>query len=505
MSEMQTSSGRDPDAYVRQIRKALKTPDSEDERFRSSHFLREADAWLPGYIASLENPGRIILLHVKVMRALRDWERVIDRVRGEAWKERRVRARALLEAAASYTNLQEFASADRCLDEALKLDPGLAARVQRARKKLEDQLRLDMYGRLSALVYRAVAAGESRIAEHLYMSAAHVHGVPEGVATPAAKVLAALGGGDCHETRAVSSGMDSDSSRLVITCGSGYSGTGAVTAYLRELNGLPMPFGVRELAVLKKNYGLYSLLSKWDEWNPEARLRALQGVVLKALLGVPCYEDISAVDRVHSRSITWNSLFLGQKFKGEQASLLGEYSEHFVDCARNAATAEDLAQACGRYLNGILRIRRSRFALLNNCIHQTQIELCGLLENSRVIVVVRDPRDQFVAQQTETKGKRTTVEAFIKKRKRADAAVRKYLDSGRTNVRVFGFEAFVTDPRVREATKEWAGLAAFASDSDARFFYPEKSARNVGIHSKWKDKSEISLIERELKSQLVDS
>lgn len=507
MSGMQTSSVLDPDAYLLQIRKVLKKPDSEDERFRSTQFLRDADAWLPGYIAGLEDPGRIVLLHVKVMRALRDWERAIERVRGEPWRERRVRARALLEAAASYTNLQEFSSANRCLGEALALDPALAPRVQKARKRLEDQLRLDLYGRLSAFIYRAVGSGQADTADHLYMSAAHVHGVPDAVAKEAAGVLAALTGkGNAttvHATRPLQ--IDNDSCRLVITCGSGYSGTGAVTAYLREMKGLPMPFGVRELAILKKNYGLYSLLPKWREWAPDARLRALQDMVLKALLGVPCYEDASSVDRVYSRSITWNSLFLGHKLKEEQARLLGSYSTNFVDCAKNAVTEADLAKACSGFLNGILRLRGGEFALLNNCVHQTQIELCGLLENSKVLVVVRDPRDQYVAQQTETKGKRTTVEAFIRKRKRADAAVRQYLDSGRRNVRSFGFEAFVTDPRAREEAKEWAGLAGLSVAPKARFFFPEKSARNVGIHVKWKDRSEIEMIEKELKDQLVGS
>ena len=96
------------------------------------------------------------------------------------------------------------------------------------------------------------------------------------------------------------------------------------------------------------------------------------------------------------------------------------------------------------------------------------------------------------------------MEAFIKKRKRADAAVRKYLDSGKRNLRSFGFEAFVTEPRVREEVREWAGLADLAVAPDSRFFFPEKSQRNVGIHAKWKNKSEIRMIERELKSQLID-
>src|SRR5690606_20451941 len=112
--------------------------------------------WLVGYIEGSGGTQRVALLHVKVMRALREWPRVVGSVRATIWKGKRIRARALLEAATAHVNMQEFASADRCLNEVLALAPGLAARVAKTRAKLEDQLSLDMYGRLSAHVYEAI-------------------------------------------------------------------------------------------------------------------------------------------------------------------------------------------------------------------------------------------------------------------------------------------------------------------------------------------------------------
>lgn len=503
---MHTSGDIDPAIYIQEIKRILKAPDKEDERFRNAQLLRKADEWLSQYVPAEGSQDRLVLLHVKVVRALRGWERVVESVRVQPWRNRRVKSRALFEAGVAYMQLQEFASANRCLVEAVKLDPVVEPRVAKVRKRLEEQLGLDLYGRLSAFVYKAVKEGKATTAGHLYRSASHVYGLPSAIADEAVRVI-----GELATRKNRSPGQEirtpgdvKKSSRLVITCGAGYSGTGAVTAYLRELEGLFMPFGMREVAVAKKNYGLYRLISKWQGWTSEERLVALQEVALKAILGVPCYESQAIVDRIHSRSITWNSLFLDEGLESNHVSALGDYSVSFIRDAAVADSAEELKKVCSTFLNRVLRVKGGETLLLNNCIHQTQIEMCSLLENAKVIVVVRDPRDQFVAHQTETRGKGTTVEAFIKKRMRADTAVARYLKSGLGNVKVFSFERFVSDPAARNEVKEWAGLSSFSAASEARFFFPEKSVKNVGIYRKWKREPEIRAIERELEDQLFD-
>ena len=503
---MNESSDPGPEARISEIRKLLKKPNSEDQRFRNFQLLRKADAWLSRYALGEEGSEQILLLHIKVMRALRDMGRVIESVQGRKWKKKKVHARALLESATAYVGIQDFVSAGRCLDKALELDPGIETVAGKTRKVVEAQLRFDTYGRLSTFIYHAVKSNQVGAAKHLYMSALHVYGVPAGVAEQAVGVLSRLNfeEGGKAERQAWTEAKEDCSSRLIMTCGSGYSGTGAVTAYLRELEGLPMPFGVRELAVLKKNYGLYRLISKWAGWDAEERRQALQEAVLKAMLGVPCYETLSSVDRIHSRSITWNSLFIDEGLEEDHARVLGAYSSGFVVGAMKASTTEELEEVCATFLNGVLRAKGGRYVLLNNCVHQTQVSMCGLLSNSRVIVVVRDPRDQYVAHQTETPKNRITVESFIKKRKRADAAVKRYLQSGRSGLKVFGFEEFVTQPGVRQDVLEWTGLSGFRQKPKARFFFPEKSMKNVGIYKEWEDKSEIRMIESELEDQLVD-
>lgn len=504
-NEMVRSNGQDSDAYLAKIRKVLKKPDSEADRFRRTQFLRAADAWLADCVTGPDGTQRIALLHVKVLRALGEWVRVVTNVRSRAWKGKRIHARALLEAATAHIGLQEFASADRCLSEALALDPELAARAAKTRVKLQSQLRMDLYGRLSAHMYEAIRSRQAGAAKHLYMAASHVQETSETIAREGVGVLSELEPGDhARESAGKQPVSTSGACRVIMTCGSGYSGTGAVTAYLREFEGLPMPFGTREIAVLKKNYGLSRLLSRWRDWTAEERELALQQMVLQAILGVPCYESAASVNRLYTRSITLNSLFMGEELNDACGRTLGVLAKNFVRDARRAVSVEKLEQASAGFLNGVLRMKGGTIALLNNCIHQTQIDICRLLENSRVIVIVRDPRDQYVAHQTETPGKGVTVEAFIKKRKRADAAVSKYLESGATNVRAFGFEAFVTRPEVREEVRNWAGLGDFDSSPKKRFFFPEKSSKNVGIHTRWKNKSDIRMIESELEGQLVD-
>lgn len=502
---MNESSVPSPEARVSEIRKLLKKPNSEDQRFRNLQLLREADTWLSRYLLDSGSSEQVLLLHIRVMRALKDMGRVIESVQGGKWKKKKVHARALLESAKAYVGIQDFASAGRCLDKALELDPGVHALASKTREIVEAQLRFDTYGRLSKFIYRAVKSGQVGVAKHLYESALHVYGMPAGVADRAVRVLSRLSfdEGGKAERQAWAGTKENFSCRLIMTCGSGYSGTGAVTAFLRELEGLPMPFGVRELAVLKKNYGLYRIISKWAGWREEERRRALQETVLKAILGVPCYETLSSVNRIHSRSITWNSLFMDEGLEEDHAKVLGEYSSGFVDGAMKASTTEELEGVCATFLNGVLRAKGGRYVLLNNCVHQTQVSMCGLLSNSKVIVVVRDPRDQYVAHQTETPRSRITVESFIRKRKRADAAVQRYLQSGRPGLKVFGFEEFVLRPSVRQDVLDWAGLSGFSPSPKARFFYPENSMKNVGIYKQWEDKSEIMKIENELEDQLV--
>src|SRR5690606_24324905 len=143
---LQTSGDIDPAIRIQEIKQLLKAPDSEDQRFRNTQLLRKADDWLAMHVRERGNPERLVLLHVKVMRVLRDWGRVIERVRDQKWKNKRVRARALCEAANAYMHLQEFISAERCFGEAVKLDPEVEPRVAKAKARLDDQLRLDLYG-----------------------------------------------------------------------------------------------------------------------------------------------------------------------------------------------------------------------------------------------------------------------------------------------------------------------------------------------------------------------
>src|SRR5690606_2124533 len=116
---------------ILEIKQLLKARDSEDQRFRNTQRLRMADSWLGQHLQAEGETERLVLLHVKVMRALRDWGRVIERVRGRAWKSGRIHSRALCEAGIAYMHLQEFTSAERCLVEALELDPDVGPRVAR--------------------------------------------------------------------------------------------------------------------------------------------------------------------------------------------------------------------------------------------------------------------------------------------------------------------------------------------------------------------------------------
>lgn len=496
----------DPKSRIGRIREVLASPDSEDRRFENAQFFREADAWLSSYCVTRNCPGHIKLLHIKVIRALRDWSRLVGAVREVRWADDRHQARALLELALAYINLQEFAAADRCLGDAVALDASVAPRADRIRKRLDDQLRLDIYGRLSAYLVQTLAAGKMDLSRSIFRSALHAYGAPEDLSECAVDLLAQLDGRPRPWWRLRSRPRIASSPCLgpLITCGSGYSGTGAVTAYFREYNELSMSFGVREISLLKKNYGLHRLLSRWESWTEVQRRDELRQLIMKTVLGIPCYPDPGRVDRVVSRSITWNSLFLGDPLGLEY---LSDVKDHVISFYREAAGCRDVAHleaVSARLIAGILRTGSSKRLLLNNAVHQTQIRLGSVVHGSRIIVVVRDPRDQYVAQQTETRGRRTTVEAFIKKRKRASAAVSECLATGVDNVKVVLFEDFVRDRSVRGDLSAWADVSGAEGRCEGRFFDPAQSAKNVGIYRKWPLAPEIELIEAELGHECLD-
>lgn len=504
-NERDDGGAGDVKARIAEIRRVLRLPDAEAGRFDRIRFLRGADAWLQEYRSG---DGRgdqaAALLHVRVMQALRDWERVVVTVRSIDWRKASTRAKALLQAAEAHANLQEFTSATRCLDEVLRLSPDSGDRVAAVKGRLEALSRVEMYGRLSALVHSAARSGDAAAAESFFRAAAYVWGMPVQAAEEAASVLRVLVAGGQDGPASAGSETPIHSCRVVMTCGSGYSGTGAVTAFLREYEGLTMPFGLRELAVLKKNHGFSPLIAKWDGLSRDEREEARRNVVLQAILGIPFQTSAVVSDRLTTRSITLNSLFAGEELGSGDARVLGAMTRAFVRETAGDITREELERACARFVNRLLRMRGGEIALFNNCIHQTRMFMCGLLENARVIVVKRDPRDQYVAHQTETQGRGTTVEAFIRKRKRADAAVAGYLATGAGNAMCVGFEAFVTDQSVREEVGQWAGVAHLPLPRKPRHFFPEMSQKNIGIHSIWKKQSEIRLIEQELRDQLVD-
>lgn len=187
--------------------------------------------------------------------------------------------------------------------------------------------------------------------------------------------------------------------------------------------------------------------------------------------------------------------------------------------------AVDFSKKCTTYVNNLFRLKIDSdkyTVVMNNMIEPFQSYLgLDILENSKLIIVIRDPRDIYVSGKTagsfskedselqafDNNGYNKSflatddLQAFVLRQKLYFEQMYKKADP---RIHVVQFESFILDHE-NEKSKLFKFLNVEAKDHQAlTYFNPENSKKNIGLFKRYSRQDEIAFISQELKEYLFD-
>jgi tetratricopeptide (TPR) repeat protein len=281
----------------------------------------------------------------------------------------------------------------------------------------------------------------------------------------------------------------------VLVSGFLYSGSGAAYDYLRQYPAATEPFGTHELWVLKKLNNFGGLLDA-EHLSVGSFTDAAIASVLTNVFG---FGQMSYPISVYFEEPPRSPADL----TGLVAPFVDELTEA-VRCAvaRGTPVPSSRARQAVRWLLSSLVERLTppgQVAVLNNAVPAFQLRHhMDLFPQARAVVVLRDPRDQYVSQRLESPYSRGCEEfvSMMEDRYRAFAEAMTAATGDR--ILPVRFERFVSDPGLREEVARWVGLGTGGPAVGEDSFDAARSQRNVGIHGAFEHPAEIAYIEERL-------
>lgn len=468
---------------------------SEANKHTTMNSLSAIERELESIIDSGDGSDEALLLYAHVARGLGKWESALLRYLPIVdTADSRVSASAYLGMALAHRKLGNLQSADESLSRAESA--GAATRsLKRHRRKLVQSKKGIVLESLAQSGWRDLNAGAYDTAKALLVASLRVRGLSHMVVVNAAPAFAALARYLEKQPVPAPDAVEVDTERpIILTSGSGYSGTGAIHAYLMQVKGLSTPFGSRELSALKAMHGIDYLLRTA---GTKKHNMAVKEFVVSCIFGVPRFKKYGAADRHVAIA---QSLLHGMEQDAVAVASLSSLTIQFLHDLQTV----NVKAASKRFINAALRISESGPILLNNCIHHRLIHLAGLLENATTIAVFRDPRDQYVARRMESARAPLECNEFISRRLRDEKAIATYEgDSTHVPIEKVQFEEFVLHEDVRFSLLSRLRIPRTDLQEELGLFIASQSAQNVGIHTKWPHQDEVKKIERELRAYLI--
>lgn len=306
---------------------------------------------------------------------------------------------------------------------------------------------------------------------------------------------------------------------VILSCGFGWSGSGAVTDFLQDYQAVETLFGRAELAWFHSSHGndaagLFEQLRR----GPAGYLAGVRDFILTHLLGLDLLARslgegegergvegaparLQRARTVRDRAVVWGFVDEDADFGGF-VSALREFSGALRGIRPARLDAPQRIEAAFRdFLSKVVGLRRSAQAvcLLNNAIKAYRLSLVRLLPEARVIPVFRDPRDMYVSRALESPRGVLPPREYVRALRRRDRDYRRALRDPAIAERVMPvrFEDFVLEPERRTALLEQLGMDPRAPRHKTRF-RPERSRGNIGIHRHWEEPEVIDRIARGL-------
>jgi tetratricopeptide (TPR) repeat protein len=286
-----------------------------------------------------------------------------------------------------------------------------------------------------------------------------------------------------------------DGPTTVLVSGFLYSGSGAAYDYLRQYPTAAEPFGSHELWVLKKLNNFGRLLDSGSvsvgQFTDAAIASVLTNVFGFGQMGFP----ISVYFEEAPRS------------PADLSELVAPFVAELTDAVRCAAAgsapvAPDRAREAVRWLLSSLVGQLTppgEVAVLNNAVPAFQLrDHMDLFPRARAVVVLRDPRDQYVSQRLESPYSRGCEEFVAMMEDRYDAFAAALSAPTGEHVLPVRFERFVSDAGLREEVARTVGLGSGGPAADEDSFDAARSQRNVGIHAAYEHPAEVRYVEERL-------
>jgi len=278
--------------------------------------------------------------------------------------------------------------------------------------------------------------------------------------------------------------------RPVFACGFGWSGSGAVSAFLSQSTEVALPFGHSEMAHLQGRNRVRGI-------KPFLKPRKLTPNGMRMLLvEFACRSVGTFGDSKDSYSLY--PYYPDAASRAALAAALDALAdEMFTTSALNDRAVR--ATAVARFvLQSMAILSPGARPVLNNVFMAGNVALARYMPAATFVIVKRDLRDQYIARKLEGKAAYgRPVTEFAEMIQRAWGKYERNAKAGDAwlpNIVEVQFEEFVREPACRGRLLDALGIAAGSIVVDTSKFDPAVSGKNAGIHESYARLDEIRIL-----------
>lgn len=298
----------------------------------------------------------------------------------------------------------------------------------------------------------------------------------------------------------------------LITSGIGWSGSGAITDYLREYSNIHTIFG--EVRILEENEGFAYFVRNIE--NKDLIFAHTIKFFFVNLLG--CYE-IKNLNFYKPLRSTNNLLKKNKNIENYSKQIMSISStlSDIIRASSNESYNTDYIKSLLCTLSSkllalvALDISQDKIPLIDNCIHINNIDLLDYISNIKIICSNRDPRAIYITRTNECPGFVNNADSFVQEqrmlRQKIDLLLKNLKHDTLNNIYLVNFEDFVSNKEYREKLALNLGLDLKNWKKIELYFKPNESIKNVSNFTNLQDdglKKDIQFIENELKDYCIN-
>jgi hypothetical protein len=291
-----------------------------------------------------------------------------------------------------------------------------------------------------------------------------------------------------------------DEQKKICISGMGWSGSGAVHAYIKEFadvedidNEIQHLSGVVSMRSLREAFSLNK-----DFFNELIKFFA------SCLFGFNTYDNYSEYRTI----LNSHQLTIGNGAVG-YALHVRSFCEKLSEVINRGTMLSEIPELNEILLSAITKAsecRKQRFMMFDNIIKMYRLSEIDFLDNAVLLCVNRDPRSNYVALCNENIKFDPSVYKFINTYRRKRQQIEKEYNKVKKKERVkfIRFEDFVCSDEYRKEIAGFVGLNLYSQKKES-VFKPWVSIKNVDNYKSFPDKRAIRIIEKELSEYLWDN